>query len=263
VDLRLLFKVASGSRCVLAAQSIARRRCNSGRIAKEAATEFVRLCEANETDAIYEYAKRLDECTDAWRLAFAGVAKLGRVSREIQDAFVSIWIERKTLPLKVGDRRIVSNALRVLMPKCYSGPCLTVFRGAGAHERRRRIYGFSWSTDPAVARKFAEHWAQLPSGGVVLKTLAPPEAVFLIRERVAADGRIFLSEAFTRPKVMKALAKLGFSQSYTYFTWRTGKEELQAYLSEITGFPEREYFRPNFFVNTPDILPFHLQSGEP
>ena len=74
---------------------------------------------------------------------------------------------------------------------------------------------------------------------------------------------IFLSEAFTRPKVMKALAKLGFNQSYTYFTWRTGKEELQAYLSEITRYPEREYFRPNFFVNTPDILPFHLQSGEP
>jgi starch synthase (maltosyl-transferring) len=62
---------------------------------------------------------------------------------------------------------------------------------------------------------------------------------------------------------MKALAKLGFSQSYTYFTWRTGKEELQAYLTEITGYPEREYFRPNFFVTTPDILPLQLQTGEP
>jgi starch synthase (maltosyl-transferring) len=87
---------------------------------------------------------------------------------------------------------------------------------------------------------------------------------WLIREVQSADPDVvFLSEAFTRPKVMKALAKLGFSQSYTYFTWRTGKEELQAYLSEITGYPEREYFRPNLFVNTPDILPFHLQSGEP
>ena len=74
---------------------------------------------------------------------------------------------------------------------------------------------------------------------------------------------IFLSEAFTRPKVMKALAKLGFTQSYTYFTWRTNKAELSAYLNELTGYPEREYFRPNFFVNTPDILPFHLQGGEP
>jgi starch synthase (maltosyl-transferring) len=87
---------------------------------------------------------------------------------------------------------------------------------------------------------------------------------WLIREVQAVDpGVIFLSEAFTRPKVMKALAKLGFSQSYTYFTWRTGKAELQAYLSEITGYPEREYFRPNFFVNTPDILPLHLQAGDP
>jgi starch synthase (maltosyl-transferring) len=74
---------------------------------------------------------------------------------------------------------------------------------------------------------------------------------------------VFLAEAFTRPKVMKALAKLGFTQSYTYFTWRTGKDELQAYLTELTGYPEREYYRPNFFVNTPDILPFHLQKGEP
>jgi starch synthase (maltosyl-transferring) len=87
---------------------------------------------------------------------------------------------------------------------------------------------------------------------------------WLIREVQARDPNvIFLSEAFTRPKVMKALAKLGFTQSYTYFTWRTGKDELQAYLSEITGYPEREYFRPNFFVNTPDILPLHLQGGEP
>jgi starch synthase (maltosyl-transferring) len=87
---------------------------------------------------------------------------------------------------------------------------------------------------------------------------------WLIREVQSVEPNvIFLSEAFTRPKVMKALAKLGFNQSYTYFTWRTGKEELQAYLSEITSYPEREYFRPNFFVNTPDILPFHLQSGEP
>ena len=87
---------------------------------------------------------------------------------------------------------------------------------------------------------------------------------WLIREvRREFPDAIFLAEAFTRPKLMKALAKLGFSQSYTYFTWRTGKDELQAYLGEITGYPEREYFRPNFFVNTPDILPFHLQSGEP
>ncbi len=73
---------------------------------------------------------------------------------------------------------------------------------------------------------------------------------------------LFLAEAFTRPKVMKALAKLGFSQSYTYFTWRTEKEEIQAYLSELTGSPERDYYRPNFFITTPDINPVQLQTGE-
>lgn len=73
---------------------------------------------------------------------------------------------------------------------------------------------------------------------------------------------IFLAEAFTRPKLMKGLAKLGFTQSYTYFTWRTQKWELEQYLNELVGYPEREFYRPNFFVSTPDILPFHLQSGE-
>ena len=73
---------------------------------------------------------------------------------------------------------------------------------------------------------------------------------------------IFLAEAFTRPKLMKGLAKLGFTQSYTYFTWRTQKWELELYLNELTAYPERDYYRPNFFVNTPDILPYHLQSGE-
>jgi starch synthase (maltosyl-transferring) len=87
---------------------------------------------------------------------------------------------------------------------------------------------------------------------------------WLIHEVQSVDPNvIFLSEAFTRPKLMKALAKLGFSQSYSYFTWRTSKEELQSYMTEITQYPEREYFRPNFFVNTPDILPLHLQTGEP
>jgi starch synthase (maltosyl-transferring) len=73
---------------------------------------------------------------------------------------------------------------------------------------------------------------------------------------------IFLAEAFTRPKLMKGLAKLGFTQSYTYFTWRMQKWELEQYLNELTAYPEHDYYRPNFFVNTPDILPYHLQDGE-
>ncbi len=72
---------------------------------------------------------------------------------------------------------------------------------------------------------------------------------------------IFLSEAFTRPKMMKLLAKAGFTQSYSYFTWRNTKQELTEYLTELTQGPEREYMQPNFFTNTPDILPRILQDG--
>ena len=72
---------------------------------------------------------------------------------------------------------------------------------------------------------------------------------------------IFLSEAFTRPKVMHRLAKLGFTQSYTYFTWRNTKQELVEYFTELTRGPGREYFRPNCWPNTPDILPEALQVG--
>ncbi|HVE49994.1 MAG TPA: alpha-1,4-glucan--maltose-1-phosphate maltosyltransferase [Casimicrobiaceae bacterium] len=72
---------------------------------------------------------------------------------------------------------------------------------------------------------------------------------------------LFLSEAFTRPKVMHRLAKLGFSQSYTYFTWRNTKRELVDYFSELDEAPGRDYFRPNVWPNTPDILPEHLQFG--
>jgi starch synthase (maltosyl-transferring) len=72
---------------------------------------------------------------------------------------------------------------------------------------------------------------------------------------------IFLSEAFTRPKMMKALAKAGFNQSYTYFTWRNAKRELIEYFTELTQSEMSEYFRPNLWPNTPDILPFALQEG--
>jgi starch synthase (maltosyl-transferring) len=72
---------------------------------------------------------------------------------------------------------------------------------------------------------------------------------------------IFLSEAFTRPKVMRYLAKIGFTQSYTYFTWRNTSQELVEYFTELTRTDVREYLRPNLFANTPDILHAFLQQG--
>ncbi len=72
---------------------------------------------------------------------------------------------------------------------------------------------------------------------------------------------IFLAEAFTRPAMMLRLGKLGFTQSYTYFTWRHSKAELTEYFTQLNESPWREGYRPNFFVNTPDINPYFLQSS--
>ncbi len=79
--------------------------------------------------------------------------------------------------------------------------------------------------------------------------------------RAKFPDTIFLSEAFTKPKMMKALAKAGFTQSYTYFTWRNTKQELTEYFTELTQTEMREYFRGNLWPNTPDILPLGLQEG--
>ena len=87
-------------------------------------------------------------------------------------------------------------------------------------------------------------------------------------ERLFAEIRqsdpdaVFLSEAFTRPGMMRALATVGFTQSYTYFTWRNTREEIESYLTEVSA-RTAHVLRPNFFVNTPDILPFYLQNGHP
>ncbi len=81
--------------------------------------------------------------------------------------------------------------------------------------------------------------------------------------RAEHPGSVFLAEAFTRPKVMYRLAKLGFTQSYTYFAWRNTKQELTEYLTELTRTGALEFFRPNFWPNTPDILTEYLQTGGP
>jgi starch synthase (maltosyl-transferring) len=87
---------------------------------------------------------------------------------------------------------------------------------------------------------------------------------WLIAEVRKVEPRaVFLAEAFTRPAMMATLAKAGFSQSYTYFTWKNAKWELQQYLAELAHTELAEFFRPNFFANTPDILHEYLQLGGP
>ena len=119
------------------------------------------------------------------------VARLGKVAPSIQRAFIPIWVEHKHLPLAVGDRWICAAGLRVLMPGGYKKP-ITLYRGDDA--QRRRIHGFSWTTDIEVARKFADKnkRPQLGEGscpithgvdGIVLRAVAPATAILLIRER--------------------------------------------------------------------------------
>ena len=107
----------------------------------------------------------------------------------------------------------------------------------------------------------------LDQGVTIFRVDNPHTKAFPFWEWVIAEIKrdhpeaLFLAEAFTRPKVMYRLAKIGFSQSYTYFPWRNGKDEITAYLTELTQAPVREFLRPNQWTNTPDILTEFLQIG--
>ena len=111
------------------------------------------------------------------------------------------------------------------------------------------------------------HWVEL--GVTVFRVDNPHTKPFgfwewLIKEiRATHPGTIFLAEAFTRRAVMRELAKLGFDQSYTYFAWKSSRWELSEYVDELAHSEEREYFRPNFFPTTPDILTDELAHGGP
>jgi starch synthase (maltosyl-transferring) len=122
-----------------------------------------------------------------------------------------------------------------------------------------------WRALWAALRDIFFFWAS--HGVKIFRVDNPHTKPFRFWEWLIAEVRgrhpdaIFLSEAFTRPKVMRYLAKAGFSQSYTYFTWRNSAHELREYLTELTRTELAEYMRPNFFANTPDILHEYLQKG--
>jgi starch synthase (maltosyl-transferring) len=122
-----------------------------------------------------------------------------------------------------------------------------------------------WGALWAELESVLEFW--IAEGVRIFRVDNPHTKAFAFWEWVIGEVRsrhddvLFLAEAFTRPKVMHRLAKAGFSQSYTYFTWRNTKEELTAYFEELAHGPGAEYFRPNCWPNTPDILPEYLQFG--
>ena len=139
-------------------------------------------------------------------------------------------------------------------------------------KRYQDIYNFNWDTK--AWRELWEAWLEVllvwVRAGVKFFRVDNPHTKpfpfweWLIDEVHNVDRDvIFLAEAFTRRAVMRELAKLGFTQSYTYFTWKNSRWELTEYVNELAWGPEAEYFRPNFFPVTPDILHAYLQHGGP
>ncbi|MFM9926853.1 alpha-1,4-glucan--maltose-1-phosphate maltosyltransferase [Variovorax sp. H27-G14] len=133
------------------------------------------------------------------------------------------------------------------------------------------IYPFNFESEDwrglwAELKSVLDHW--VGEGVRIFRVDNPHTKAFPFWEWAIGEIKrehpdvIFLAEAFTRPKVMHRLAKLGFSQSYTYFTWRNTKEELVEYFTELSTAPGIDYFRPNVWPNTPDILHEQLQGGE-
>ena len=132
------------------------------------------------------------------------------------------------------------------------------------------IYPLNFDNDPeglyAEALRIVRHW--MDHGVRIFRVDNPHTKPLPFWERLLAEvdrtdpDVIFLAEAFTRPAMMHTLAQIGFHQSYTYFTWRNSAAELTAYLRELSG-PAAAYMRPNFFINTPDILHEYLQHGGP
>ncbi len=139
-------------------------------------------------------------------------------------------------------------------------------------KRYQDIYNFNWeSADWRVLWEalLAVVLGWVDCGVKVFRVDNPHTKPFAFWEWLIAQVHerdrdvVFLAEAFTRHAVMRQLAKLGFSQSYTYFTWKNSRWELSEYVSELVFSGEAEYFRPNFFTNTPDILHAYLQHGGP
>ena len=132
------------------------------------------------------------------------------------------------------------------------------------------IYPFDFESDDRDAlwrelKAVIEFW--IARGVTIFRVDNPHTKPFAFWEwaigeiRAAHPETIFLAEAFTRPKIMQYLAKVGFSQSYSYFTWRNEKEEIEEYFTELTQTGIVDYMRPNLFANTPDILHEYLQKG--
>lgn len=150
---------------------------NEERAAQAAALAFVQACRTGNATNLFKAVDQVNASVDGWLTAMRKLIKeIPTVNSDIQEAFLSVWMRSKMLPLRVGDNRVLCDAARILLPR-YRGSTVRLFRGAGTTERRRRTYGVSWSTDVAVAERFAEERRVMDCGSVLLETLAPPKAI--------------------------------------------------------------------------------------
>ena len=145
---------------------------------RRAAAAFAHACKSGNTSALSSAVDLIEDTSvNGWRLAFMQTAKLENVPIAIKKALMKIWVEDKTIRLRIGNDFLAIAGLRVLLPS-YSGPDIHLFRGETFYARCRRTYGMSWTEDIAIAIKFANDPRRLCVGGsVVLETVAPSAAI--------------------------------------------------------------------------------------
>lgn len=150
---------------------------------RAAARAFADALSSDDPMALREVSEHMGWVIDCWAAAMRAALRNSAVTETGRNAFQNLWIEHKGLPRSVGSRPLMAKALRHLLPSPRPLPgLLTVYRGTTLYERRRRLYGFSWSTSREIARGFPERWGKTPFGGLVLSTELSPDAVLLDRQ---------------------------------------------------------------------------------
>lgn len=169
---------------------------------RDAGMRFARACREGSAALLAEAADAMNESVGGWRAGFRAIVRAGAVHADTPRHFLPIWIEHKALPRSIGHRPTTAAGLRLLMPGARIAAPVRLYRGTTASERRKQLYGFSWSTDPEIAQRFAEERAQALDA-VVLVALAPPRAVLLLRED---EGYYDEREAVVDPYALAVVA---------------------------------------------------------
>jgi hypothetical protein len=152
--------------------------------AMAAARAFANACQSGDYKETIQAMKLLDGIysNDVWRLAMLKASRLSHVNDEVREAFLHYWVMSKSIPQNVRHRPILAKAIRVLLPRSACTSAVQIFRGCSRVERRKRLYGFSWTTSLEVATGFRDD-PRHQGDGIVLRTIAPPEAILLDRDK--------------------------------------------------------------------------------